>query len=249
MVWNNGAFRRVLWLAVMALAGCEQTKPKNEGQSLGQISSGSRVKPESFGPFVIGQDFQQALNVSSITWWGEDLDQCRSEMALKGCRLSAYGDSGVQIREGMAFHPTLFFGNTGKLAQLNYTFRVDGRIAQSDCVELFGRMKGLIEGDAGQLLPITRPLATSDIEAGWTRRTVRTSNGSTVVFDSDGPKAAFFVFSVAGPKIKKPVASPQQIQGLYASVSGTFVTAGTRAHCDLVYGLTDNSLPQYRIDK
>lgn len=123
------------------------------GNSADNASEDSKPKPlTGWGPWKFDMPFSEAIAAdTSIVWSPYGMDDCRKEMATKGCFLTSDSETGMfQPQDGIPFEPQLSFNKYGRLTDLSLSY--DQKNATRDeCLELHNRTLDRIAQENGPM--------------------------------------------------------------------------------------------------
>ena len=160
-------------------------------------------------------------------------------MATDGCFLSADEGEAFAPEEGIALSPYLSFNKFGKLTDIGLQYEQEGRVSQSDCLELHERTLDRLTREVGKL---RFPDVTKDDEKqepGWRRETRQTAEKNSYRASLKG--ASFFVttpmrshFSGTRFPTSKPI--PDWNDQAYVSLMTTFLVYDSTPNCSVSIG-------------
>jgi hypothetical protein len=129
-------------LAAASLMSCEQPQVPTQPTSL-----------TGYGELTFGMSFTVALaKLGHARFNPSGVNDCFNDMPLKGCFLSPESDTSFyQMKAGIPYALGLQFSKMDKLSHIRLSYKREGNISRSQCLEVYARTLDWVRAEYGDL--------------------------------------------------------------------------------------------------
>jgi hypothetical protein len=188
----------------------------------GAVAQGTTIA--GWGNWRFNQTLDEALaNSGPMQWNSYSLSACRDNIEVDGYLLSTYGGPSLPPVDVIPLRPLLRFDKHGRLSEINLWYERGGKITQSQCLDIFGRLLDWQVATTGVFYSDDKPQAASDTAAGWVRVSAHTPGGTAYSYGRSVPKKADVTSFLRWPNDSR--SQPN------ASIMSAFVTVGGKPNC------------------